>query len=171
MYRFAIFVMFIVTAYGCIGQLQPRVRVLQQVADSNMVINDRGSQLEVLPKKRATPTISKETNRVVYQVATTDASAAVSPKQLGVVFNHATQLQGYVNGEIVFKLKDDLRLPSNFDVDSYPNLAKLTEPNVYLVVARSPIEFVQLVKRLQERSDVEWVEPMVVYGQLERRNN
>ena len=170
MYRFAIFVTFMVTAYGCIGQIQPRVRALQQVADSNMVINDRGSQLEVLPTKRAAPTVSKKSNRMVYQVATTNASAAVSPKQLGVVFNHAMQLQGYINGEIVFRFKDDLRLPSNFDVDSYPNFAKLTEPNVYLVVARSPIEFVQLVKRLQERTDVEWVEPMVIYGQLEPSN-
>ena len=63
-----------------------------------------------------------------------------------------------------------LYLPSNFDVDSYPSFAKLTEPNVYLVVAKSPIEFVQLVKRLQERTDVEWVEPMVIYGQLEPGN-
>ena len=170
MYRFAIFVMFIVTAYVCVGQLQPRVRALQQVADSNMVINDRGSQLEVLPTKRAIPAISKRANRVVYQVAVTDASAAVGPKQLGVVFNHAMQVQGYINGEIAFRFKDDLRLPSNFDVDSYPNFAKLTEPNVYLAVARSPIEFVQLVKRLQERTDVEWVEPMVIYGQLEPGN-
>jgi hypothetical protein len=131
-----------------------------------MVVNDRGALLEVLPTERATPSISKSGRHVVYHVAAKDASAAISPKQLGVVFNHAMQVQGYITGEIVFKFKGDSQPPSSFDAGAYPGFAKLTNPNVYLVVARSPLEFVNTVKRLQERTDLEWVEPMVVYGPL-----
>jgi hypothetical protein len=111
--------------------------------------------------------MSKSGKQVVYRVFAKEASAGINPEQLGVVFNHAMQVHGYINGEIAFKFKDDLQPTSGIDAASYPGFAKLTSPNVYLVVARTPIEFLQIVKRLQARTDLEWVEPMVTYGQLE----
>ncbi len=167
MYRVLGLFLLMLTVCTCAAQQKPRPRVVQKVADPTMVVNDRGALLEVLPTQRATPSISKTGKRVVYQVATRDASAAISPKQLGVVFNHAMQVQGYITGEIVFKFKRDSQPPSSFGTGSYPGFAKLTNPNVFLVVARSPAEFVSTVKRLQERTDLEWIEPIVVYGPLQ----
>jgi len=167
MYRFLVFVMFTLTGSACLAQLQPKQRVIQRVQNPSMVIDDRGSPLEVFPTERAIPGMSKSGERVVYRVLAKDASDPISPKQLGVVFNYAMQVQGYITGEIAFKFKDNLQPSSSFDAASYPGLAKLTRPNVYLVVARSPLEFIQLVKRLQGRTDLEWVEPIVLYGQSE----
>ena len=47
----------------------------------------------------------------------------------------------------------------------YPGLAEVTNPNVFLVVPQTPAEFIAVFKRLQTRNDVEWVEPIVIYGQ------
>ena len=166
MYRSAIVIVATLTASTCLAQLEVRPRIIHNIENPEMVINDRGSRLEVLPTKRAIPVMTKQGVKA-YDVAAEDASAPISQKHLGVVFNHAMQVQGYTTGEIVFKLKDDL-LPKGFDQNSYPGFAKLTNPNVYLVVARTPLEFVELTKRLQERSDLVWVEPMVIYGQSEK---
>ena len=77
------------------------------------------------------------------------------------------QVQGYITGEIAFKMKDGVQATDRLDPASYPGLAKVTNPNVYLVVARTPPEFVELTKRLQARTDMEWVEPMVTYGAVQ----
>ena len=77
------------------------------------------------------------------------------------------QVQGYITGEIAFKMKGGAQATDRLDPTSYPGLAKLTNPNVYVVVARTPAEFLKLVKRLQGRNDMEWVEPVVTYGALQ----
>jgi hypothetical protein len=82
---------------------------------------------------------------------------------LGVVFNHAMQVQGYITGEVAFKMKGTPQATNGFLVSLYPGLARLTGPNVYVVRARTPAEFVAVTKRLQARADVEWVEPIVTY--------
>jgi len=46
----------------------------------------------------------------------------------------------------------------------YPGLKKITNPEVYVVNARTPAEFMAVLKRLQARGDLEWVEPTVIYG-------
>ena len=167
MYRIAIFIMLALASTVCFAQLQPMPRMIQKVADQSMVIDDRGSKLEVLPTMRAVQQLSTSGKQVVHSVFKASASEPISPQQLGIVFNHAMQVQGYITGEIAFQMIDGFQATDRLDKTSYPGLAKLTAPNVYLVVARTPSEFVELVKRLQGRPDMEWVEPMVTYGVLQ----
>lgn len=164
MYRIAIFIMIVLASTACFAQIQPAQRAAQKVGNPSMVIDDRGSKLEVLPTMRAAQQLSTSGKRVVHSVFRASESEPIGPKQLGMVFNHAMQVQGYITGEIAFKMKDGLQATDRLDTASYPGLAKLTPPNIYLVVARTPAEFVELVKRLQGRPDMEWVEPMVTYG-------
>jgi len=168
MYRIVIFViMFAIACQSGFAQIQPKPRVIQKVVDSSMVIDYRGSKLEILPTVRATQHLSTSGKQVVHSVSRASESDPISPQQLGVVFNHSMQVQGYITGEIAFKMKGGLQATDSLDKASYPGLAKLTDPNVYLVVARTPSEFMELIKRLQGRHDIEWVEPIVMYGVLQ----
>jgi len=168
MYRIAIFIILAVAGTASYAQLQATPRVIQTVSDPRMVIDDRGAKLEVLPTRRAAQQMASSGKQVVHSVFAASQSEPISPQQLGVVFNYAMQVQGYITGEIAFKMKDGVQATDRLDPASYPGLAKLTNPNVYLVAARTPSEFVELVRRLQGRNDMEWVEPMVTYGGLQR---
>jgi hypothetical protein len=127
-----------------------------------MVVIDRGAKLEVLPSKRATQTADSSGVRVVHRVTASSTSAPIGPDQLGVVYNHAMQQQGYITGEIAFKVKNGHVFSGSSA--SYPRLKQLTKSAVYIVNARTPAEFIKVLKRLQARSDLEWVEPTVTYG-------
>jgi hypothetical protein len=144
------------------AQLQPPARVLQQVANPANVIMDRGAKLEIFPTQRAVPG-ADSSGRQVHRVMTASADSGIGPLQLGVVFNHAMQQQGYISGEIAFKMKAGLKL-SGWSTSLYPGLKKITNPEVYVVTTRTPTEFMAVLKRLQARGDLEWVEPTVIYG-------
>ena len=73
------------------------------------------------------------------------------------------QQQGYVSGEIAFKMKAGSTAKS-FNSALYPGLKKITNPEVYAVNTRTPAEFMKVMKRLQVRTDVERVVPTVIYG-------
>lgn len=134
------------------------------VADAAMVFEDRGQQMEIYPALRATPSLKPGGVGVRHQVASAAEGAPIGPRNLGVVFNHALQVRGYLTGEIAFKPKGD-RLPADFDaVANWPGLAKVTNPNLYVVIAASPREFIPLFNRLKARDDLEWVEAVVIYG-------
>jgi len=164
MYRIAISVMLFLASAVCFAQINPKPRVMQSVTDESMVIDDRGSKLEVFPTLRAAKILSTSEKGEAHSEFMARKSAPINRQQLGVVFNHAMQARGYTTGEIAFKMKDGLQAPDWLDKSSYPGLAKLTAPNIYLVVARTPAEFVKLTKQLQARTDMEWVEPIVTYG-------
>jgi len=123
---------------------------------------DLGAKLEVLPTKRATPHLDTSGRVVGQHVVRASATAPIGPGQLGVVFNHAMQQQGYITGEISFQVKGGRPFSGNPSL--YPGLKQITTPAVYVVNARTPAEFVRLVKRLQARADLDWVEPTVTYG-------
>jgi hypothetical protein len=143
--------------------LQPPTRTLQPVADTSMIVTDRGAKLEIFPTKRAVAQTDSGGRDVVHHVMTATADSEITSHQLGVVFNHAMQQQGYISGEIAFKMKAGLKL-SGFPASLYPGLKKITNPEVYVVNARTPAEFMTVLKRLQARGDLEWVEPTVIYG-------
>ena len=145
------------------ADLQAPTRILQPVTDPLMVLIDRGAKLEVLPMKRATVHADGAGRAVVHHVAPASADASIGPHQLGVVFNHALQQQGYISGEIAFKMKAG-HSATTLSHSLYPGLEKITNPDVYVVNARTPAEFMTILKRLQGRSDLEWVEPTVTYG-------
>ncbi len=164
MYRLKVPALIILMSAACYAQLKPAPRAVQEVADETMVIDDRGSRLEVLATLRAARESSASGEGKTHRVFATSQSAPIGVKQLGVVFNHAMQVRGFITGEISFKLKGGLQVTDWPDASSYPGLARLTAPNIYIVVARTPADFVRLTRRLQGRSDVEWVEPVVVYA-------
>ena len=163
MNRFAIFAAFAVASMACNAQLEPRTPAARSVSDPDMLIDDRGAKLEVLPASRAFQQMSASGSGVVVSVFAASESAPISPQQRGVVFNYAMQVQGYITGEIAFKMIGASDPTSTFDAGLYPGLKKLADPNIYIVVATTPAEFVQVTRRLQGRQDVEWVEPIVTY--------
>ena len=143
--------------------LEAPTRTLQPVADASMVVMDRGAKLEVLPNKRAMPQADVTSRVTIHRVVAASAGSMIGPQQLGVVFNHARQEQGYISGEIAFQMKSGLKLPG-LSSAMYPGLKKVTNPEVYVVNARTPAEFIAVLKRLQARDDLAWVEPTVTYG-------
>jgi hypothetical protein len=152
----------LVSSNVSLADLRPPPRTVQAVSDPSMVVMDRGAKLEVFPTRRAMPTLSSSGQKIVQEVANASASAPIGPQQLGVVFNHAMQQKGYITGEIVFKVKGGHAFSGSGT--QYPGLKEITKPAVYAVNARTPAEFITVLKRLQARSDLEWVEPTVTYG-------
>lgn len=158
-------VIFLLAMAQSYAQLQPPTRVIQPVADPANVVMDRGAKLEIFPTQRAVPQADSSGHQVVHRVMTVSADSGIGPLELGVVFNHAMQQQGYISGEIAFKMKAGLKL-SGFSSSQYPGLKKITNPEVYVVNTRTPAEFMTVLKRLQARGDLEWVEPTVNYGSV-----
>jgi hypothetical protein len=159
---FAVVVSFILTAGPVHAQLHAPAKTLRAVADESMVVMDRGAKLEVLPTQRAIPQADRSGRAIAHRMVTARAADAIDPHRLGVVFNHAEQQQGYITGEIAFKMKADLIFTGSRAL--YPGLKRITTPEVYVVNARTPAEFIHVLKRLQARNDIEWVEPTVTYG-------
>jgi hypothetical protein len=147
------------------AQLQPPTRVIHPVENPANVVTDRGAPLEIFPTERAVQESDSSGRQVARRLMTASADTPIGPLQLGVVFNHAMQQKGYISGEIAFKMKAGLKL-SGFSSSLYPGLKKITNPEVYVVNTRTPAEFMTVLKRLQGRGDLEWVEPTVVYGSL-----
>ena len=145
------------------ADLQPPARTLQPITDPANVVNDRGTQLEIFPSKRATPQYAESGRMMTHRVTIESASTPIGPQHLGVVFNHAMQQQGYITGEIAFRLKAG-HTASAMRRALYPGLKKITNSNVYIVVAHTPAEFMTVLKRLQARGDLELVEPTSTYG-------
>jgi hypothetical protein len=163
MNRFTVLLVLAVGVSPVWAGLQPPQRALQPISDASMIVTDRGATIEVFPTQRAIPQLDSNGRDVVHRVVVASAKSAIGPLQLGVVFNHAMQQQGYISGEIAFKMKAGLKL-SGFSSSLYPGLKKITNPEVYVVNARTPAEFMAVLKRLQARGDLEWVEPTVIYG-------
>jgi hypothetical protein len=113
------------------------------------------------PTKRATESLDSAGKRVVQQMTVANPDSPIGPHQLGVVFNHAMQAHGYITGEIAFQVKGGRTFTGSSAL--YPGLKQVTAPAVYVVNARTPAEFIKVLKRLQARSDLEWVEPTVTY--------
>jgi hypothetical protein len=145
------------------AELTAPVRTIAPVTDPSMVVIDRGARLEVFPTKRAVPSADSAGRAITHRIVAARADAAIGPQNLGVVYNHAMQQQGYISGEIVFKMKAG-RTVEGFNPSLYPGLKKITNPEVYVINTRTPAEFLKALRRLQSRHDLEWVEPSVSYG-------
>lgn len=154
-----------ILAFPAAAELAAPARTVAPIMDPTMVVMDRGAKLEVYPTRRVVTTTDSNGRMVANVVATAGVNTSIGAKNLGVVFNHAMQQQGYISGEIAFQMKPGVKL-SGFSSALYPGLKKITAPEVYVVNARTPSEFIAVLKRLQARSDLEWVEPTVTYGSL-----
>jgi hypothetical protein len=155
---------------------RPLAQSVAGTSNPLMIIRDRGTDLEVLAGVRALAMQkdrsgrAKEktlgvvgTHRLVLRNATRPFSV---PDEVGVVFNHTLKLHGVTTGEITFQLKTGSTPYPASEKVTYPGLRKLTNPDVYLVVARTPVEFVSLFKEISARADVRWSEPIVTYDTL-----
>lgn len=162
MHRLNLCVMLLLTAGTAVAQMQLPAQGIRQVTDPSMVVTDRGVKLEVLATKRATPRADVTGRVVSHSVVTASAAAPIGPRELGVVFNYAMQQQGFISGEIAFKLKGG-HGAADLSPAQYPGLKQITASGVYVVNARTPREFIQVLKRLQARADMDWVEPTVSY--------
>jgi hypothetical protein len=147
------------------AELQPPERTLRPVADESNVVIDRGAKLEVFANQRALPKADTSGRVVAHQLVPARPADPIGPRRLGVLFNHAEQQQGYITGEITFKVKDGHTFSGSPAL--YPGLKEITKPAVYVVNARTPGEFITLLKRLQARSDLAWVEPTITYGRAD----
>jgi hypothetical protein len=145
------------------AQLHVPAQRIQQAVDPANVIIDRGSKLEIFPTQRAIPQTRRSGSADSYSVTTAAAETPIGPRSLGVVFNYAMQQQGYISGEIAFRMKPGYTA-TGFDSSLYPGLKKVANPEVYVVNARTPAEFLAVLNRLQTRSDLTWVEPIVTYS-------
>ena len=145
------------------AQLHPQAMQRRAVVDPANVLDDRGAKLEIYPARRALPKLNATTHTVVHQVVRANATDGIGPKHLGVVFNHAMQQQGYITGEIAFRMKAG-QSPVGFSPALYPGLKKIVASGVYVANARTLSEFMAVVKRLQRNPTVDWVEPAVQYG-------
>jgi hypothetical protein len=163
MKRLVLSVTLILATGTALAQLRAPERALPLVADPAMVVIDRGAKLEVFPTKRAVSQADASGRAVIHHVIVATAADPIGPLRLGVVFNHAMQQQGYISGEIAFQMKAG-HTTSGLSPALYPGLKRITNPRVYVVNARTPAEFITVFKRLQQRSDLEWVEPTVTYG-------
>lgn len=143
------------------AQLTPPSRPLAPIRDPAMVIMDRGTRLEVLPHERATAQADSVGQRV-HHVVSSSSNAPITSDHLGVVFNHTMQQRGYITGEIAFKVTGSGVFRGSSTL--YPGLKKLPSKSVYEVQATSPGQFILLLKHLQSRHDLEWVEPVIIYG-------
>lgn len=145
------------------AELRPSDKTLKGISDPTMVVQDRGAKLEVYPTRRAVA-VSDPAGRIkLHHVTMTHADTPIGPRQLGVVFNHAMQQLGYISGEISFKMLPGQPVAS-LSATLVPGLRRVTEPDVYAVYTRTPAEFLRVLRRLQSRKDLEWVEPTITYG-------
>ena len=157
----AAFVLAVLVTGTAFADLQPLPKSLQPVTDSSMVVVDRGAKLEVLATQRATSGLGNPNQRIAHRILPASSTAAIGPQQLGVVFNHALQARGYITGEISFKVKSGQAFSP--DGADYPGLKRIIAPSVYIVNARTPAQFTKVLKHLQARTDLQWVEPTVTY--------
>jgi hypothetical protein len=133
------------------------------VTDPANVVNDRGSKLEVFPTQRAAVVHDLASGSIKHQVTTANTTAPIGPRSLGVVFNHAMQQTGYISGEISFKPKPGFST-KGLSTTEFPGLKHLDRAGIYVVQTTTPTQFMDVMKKLQARKDVEWVEPTVTYG-------
>ncbi|MGH8228133.1 MAG: hypothetical protein ACREU3_09575 [Steroidobacteraceae bacterium] len=162
--RLVLAMLTVLAANAALAQLKAPTRELSPVANQAMTINDRGAQLEVLPTQRAIPQVDPTRRRTIHRLVRASASSPIGPATLGVVYNHAMQEAGVITGEITFQVKGGHAFSGS--PAQYPGLRLITRPAVYAVYARTPAEFIQLMRTLKGRSDLAWVEPTVIYGSL-----
>ncbi len=145
------------------AEMRPIARTVVPVTDATMVVDDRGVKLEVFPNKRAAVGTNTVGRAAVQRVQVASAETPFSRLQPGLVFNHAYQQYGYITGEIAFRLKGGSAPGADFPPSLYPSLKKIGTLDMYAVTAPTPRVFLEVLKRLQARTDLDWVVPTVTY--------
>jgi hypothetical protein len=150
-------------AFSVNAQMRAAIRTVVPVTDPAMLVDDRGSKLEIFPTKRAAVGTDSAGRASVQRVDVESATTPFSRLQPGLVFNHAYQQYGYITGEIAFRLKGGGVPGADFPSALYPNLKKVGTLDMYAVKVANPRMFLDVLKRLQARTDLDWVVPTVTY--------
>jgi len=156
------FAVMAVMSFAACAELRAPAANHRQVLDEAMVVDDRGSRLEIYPAKRATEHGDALQRGIRHRVFSPGVNAAIGSRQLLVVFNHSLQQQGYANGEITFQMKGT----SSADVVAaqMPGARQISSSGIFALQATTPAEFVGLMRQLARRQDLKWFEPTIVYG-------
>ena len=151
-------------AVPCFGQIRAQTVAPTKLADESVVVMDRGSTLDVYLAPRVTLQAAAVGRQTIKAVTRTSATSSMGPSDRGVVFNRDIQQYGYISGEISFALKSVVRAAPSWVQSFAPKIKRLGDLNLYVVNAGSVSEFVQTMSLLSANADVEWVEPIVIYG-------
>lgn len=141
--------------------LTPRTPV--EIKNPQQVLEVQGAAIEVFPERRVTVQSFTSGREVMRETAQTADSAPLDESDGVLVYNHAYQAYGYATGEISFKFKAGKSPASPLPAAQYPGFRRLGNLNAYVIYARNPVEFIELYRRLEERSDIEWVVPYIEY--------
>ena len=120
-----------------------------------------GMSVEIFPSQRATVQLNSAGQIVSLQGTQIEPVPPLSATTPVRVFNHAYQQYGYATGEIVFKLRNKDISTASFV--TMPGFKKVGQLDLYVVTARTPTELFQLIQRLEENQDVQWVVPTINY--------
>lgn len=145
------------------AEIRPMAHTVVPITDPAMVLDDRGTKLEIFPSKRAAVGTDAAGRAAVQRVDVAAVEMPFSRLQPGLVFNHAYQQYGYITGEIAFRLKRGRAPGAEFVPALYPKLKKIGTLDMYAVTAPNPRVFLEVLKRLQARTDLDWVVPTVTY--------
>lgn len=141
--------------------LTPRTPV--EIKNPQQVVQVQGAAIEVFPERRVTVQSLASGREVMRETVQTAGSAPLDESDGVLIYNHAYQAYGYATGEISFKFKAGKTPASPLPAAQYPGFRRLGNLNAYVVYARNPVEFIELYRRLEERSDIEWVVPYIEY--------
>ena len=165
MHRKSLFIGLFLVSAVCLAQAPIPGAAKQQIADHTMLIEDRGSKVEVIASKR----VVADKGRNGGKPACGGHDDQVREDRRPAFGRRVQSLDQCTGLHHRAHCVPDERRPAaerGLDPSDYPGLKKLTDPDVYVVVANTPGEFVALVQRLQARTDLRWVEPIIEYGEV-----
>jgi len=146
-----------------LSQISSTPQAPLEIKNPQQVVDVQGAAVEVFPERRVTVQSFASGREVMRETAQTASSAPLDESGGVLVYNHAYQAYGYATGEISFKFKADKTPASPLPASQYPGFRRLGNLNAYAVYARNPVEFIELYRRLEARSDIEWVVPFIEY--------
>jgi hypothetical protein len=162
-YRFLCLALFISASPWAGSQITPAPRTSVEIKNPQQVVEVQGAAIEVFPERRVTVQSFASGREVMRETAQTAGSAPLVESDGVLIYNHAYHAYGYATGEISFKFKAGKTPVSPLPAVQFPGFRRLGNLNAYVVYARTPVEFIELYRRLQERSDIEWVVPNIEY--------
>ena len=157
-----IFLSFFELAAGQIilPQIPENIKPLRSPINTDMIIIDQSSSIEILPLLRAKPV-----TRDNFKISDSDAYGKFNKDSLGVAFNHTSGNDLILTGEISFKLKKGMSLASILNAP-LASIKLLINPDIYVVTSSTPIELVSYFKLLSISNSVEWVELYKINGKF-----
>lgn len=146
-----------------VSQIAPAPLTTVEIKNPQQVVEVQGAAIEVFPERRVTVQSFASGREVMRETTKTSGSAPLDDANLVLVYNHAYQAYGYATGEISFKFKSGKTPALPLPAAQYPGFRRLGNLDAYVVYARNPVEFIDLYRRLGERTDTEWVVPYIEY--------